>query len=133
MKKLLLSMAIPAGFASSALAADLGRAPAYKAPPMAVAHSWTGCYIGAGGGYGMYNVEHSQRDSLTGVGTTINATSGGRGWLATGQGGRDYQFNDRWGVGLFGDFDWTHFRGDYGATIPVCGAVFAVWKVKKTL
>jgi len=132
MKKLLLSMAVTAGFASSALAADLGRAPAYKAPPMAVAHSWTGCYIAAGGGYGMYNVEHSQRDSLTGVGTTINATSGGRGWLATGQVGCDYQFNDRWVVGIFGDFDWTNYRGDYGTTIPLGGPLPAVGTLKQT-
>src|ERR1700737_1450052 len=85
MKKLLLSMAITAGFAGSALAADMApRAPIYKAPPPMV-HTWTGCYIGAGGGYGMYNVDHSQRSTTTGAGLTINETSGGRGWLATGQ------------------------------------------------
>jgi len=130
MKKLLLSMAITAGFAGSALAADLGRAPAYKAPPMAVAHTWTGCYIGAGGGYGMYNVEHSQRATVGGAGLTINETSGGRGWLATGQVGCDYQFNDRWVVGVFGDFDWSNFRGDYGTTFP--GTVGLVGTMKQT-
>src|SRR6266581_1799723 len=63
MKKLLLSMAITAGFAGSALAADMApRTPIYKAPPPMV-HSWTGCYIGAGGGYGMYNVDHNERST----------------------------------------------------------------------
>jgi outer membrane immunogenic protein len=129
MKKLLLSMAITAGFAGSALAADMApRTPIYKAPPP-VAQTWTGCYIGAGGGYGMYNVEHSQRDSVTGVGLTINETSGGRGWLVTGQVGCDYQFNDRWVVGVFGDFDWSNFRGDYGTTFP--GTVGLVGTLKQ--
>jgi outer membrane immunogenic protein len=131
MKKLLLSMAITAGFAGSALAADLGRAPAYKAPPMAVAHTWSGCYIGAGGGYGMYNVDHSQRITANGAGLTINETSGGRGWMATGQVGCDYQFNDRWVVGVFGDFDATFYRGDYGTSLagvtPVVGTLKQDW------
>jgi outer membrane immunogenic protein len=131
MKKLLLSMAITAGFAGSALAADMApRTPIYKAPPP-VAQTWSGCYIGAGGGYGMYNVEHSQRDSLTGVGLTINETSGGRGWMVTGQVGCDYQFNERWVVGVFGDFDATFYRGDYGTSlagvIPVVGTLKQDW------
>jgi outer membrane immunogenic protein len=132
MKKLLLSMAITAGFAGSALAADMApRTPIYKAPPPVV-HSWTGCYIAAGGGYGMYNVDHSQRQTTTGTGLTINETSGGRGWLATGQVGCDYQFNDRWVVGVFGDFDWTNTRGDYatsiaGTSIPLVGTLKQTW------
>jgi outer membrane immunogenic protein len=130
MKKLLLSMAITAGFAGSALAADMApRTPIYKAPPP-VAHTWTGCYIGAGGGYGMYNVEHSQRVTTTGVGATINQTAGGRGWLATGQVGCDYQFNDRWVVGVFGDFDWSNFRGDYSTTLP--GTTGLIGTMKQT-
>lgn len=130
MKKLLLAAAVTAGFASSALAADLSR-PIYKAPPMAApVASWTGCYVGAGGGYGMYNVEHSQRTTATGVGATINETAGGRGWLATGQIGCDYQFNDRWVVGVFGDFDWSNLRGDYGTTLP--GTFGVVGTMKQT-
>src|SRR3954468_4016983 len=130
MKKLLLSIAMTAGFAGSALAADMAaRAPITKAPPPVI-HSWTGCYIGAGGGYGMYNVEHSQRSTTTGIGATINETAGGRGWLATGQVGCDYQFNDRWVVGVFGDFDWSNFRGDYGTTFP--GTVGLVGTMKQT-
>jgi outer membrane immunogenic protein len=129
MKKLLLSIAMTAGFAGSALAADLGaRAPIAKAPPPLV-HSWSGCYIGAGGGYGMYNVEHSQRSATTGVGLTINETSGGRGWMATGQIGCDYQFSDRWVVGLFGDFDATWYSGDYGTS--AAGALSMVGTLKQ--
>jgi len=130
MKKLLLSMAITAGFAGSALAADMApRTPIYKAPAP-IAQTWTGCWIGAGGGYSMYNVEHSQRVTATGAGFTINQTTGGRGWLATGAVGCDYQFNDRWVVGVFGDFDWTNARGDYGTFLggaPVVGTLKQTW------
>jgi outer membrane immunogenic protein len=128
MKKLLLSMAVTAGFAGSALAADMApRTPIYKAPPPVV-HTWTGCYIGAGGGYGMFNVDHSQRNTTTGAGVTINETSGGRGWLATGQVGCDYQFNDRWVVGVFGDFDATFYRGDYGTSLAGTPALVGTLK-----
>jgi len=131
MKKLLLSIAMTAGFAGSALAADMAaRAPIAKAPPPLV-HSWSGCYIGAGGGYGMYNVEHSQRLSANGVGLTVNETSGGRGWMATGQIGCDYQFNERWVVGIFGDFDATWYTGDYGTSaagvFPLVGTLKQDW------
>ena len=37
-------------------AADIAR-PALKAPPPAPIYSWTGCYVGIGGGYGLYNEE----------------------------------------------------------------------------
>src|SRR5258708_12148588 len=104
MKMFLRSWATTAGFTGSALAADLARAPIYKAPPMAVAHSWTGCYIGAGGGYGMYNVDHSQRQTTTGAGLTINETSGGPGWMAAGPIGCDYQFSDAWVARVFSAF-----------------------------
>src|SRR5258708_5239759 len=130
MKMFLRSWATTAGFTGSALAADLARAPIYKAPPMAVAHSWTGCWIGTGGGYSMYNVEHSQRQTTTGSGFTINQTTGRRGWEATGALGCDYQFNDRWVVGVFGDFDWTNARGDYGTFLggaPVVGTLKQTW------
>ena len=89
MKKFLLSMAITAGFAGSALAADLGRAPIYKAPaPVAVAN-WTGCYIGAGGGYGMFNQDHRTLDpaGIPFAGQAGTVTTGGRGWFGTVQAG----------------------------------------------
>ena len=52
-KKLLIAIAMLGAAAGSAGAADLAR-PIYKAPIVAAvpAFSWTGCYIGAHGGYG---------------------------------------------------------------------------------
>ena len=49
----LLAVALGFGAAQSASAADLPiKAPVYKAPPIAPAYSWSGCYIGAQVGYG---------------------------------------------------------------------------------
>ena len=58
MKKLAIAITAVAAFTGSAIAADLPmKAPA--APmPMVRAISWTGCYVGAGGGYGMWNQDN---------------------------------------------------------------------------
>ena len=50
---------------------------AYKASPPVQAYNWTGCYVGAGGGYGMWN----QDSYVTAAGTTITVptTNGGSG------------------------------------------------------
>ena len=42
-----------------------------------------------------------------------SAKTGGRGWLATAQFGCDYQFDQQWVFGLFGDGNWGGFKGDY--------------------
>ena len=107
MRRLLLTTAALVTFAAFAQAADLppppaAPAPMYKAPPPLT--YWTGCYIGAGGGYGMWN----QDTSVVGVGATN--TNGGRGWLGIGQFGCDYQFNNIV-IGAFGDYEFTGLSG----------------------
>src|SRR5260370_13591727 len=57
MKKILLGSVATGALvaAGSASAADLGPRPAYKAPPVAApvpVFSWTGCFVGAHGGWG---------------------------------------------------------------------------------
>jgi outer membrane immunogenic protein len=61
MKRIMIGATIAALIATPALAADMG-APVYKAPlpappPVPVA-TWTGCYVNAGAGYGMFNQDH---------------------------------------------------------------------------
>jgi outer membrane immunogenic protein len=113
MKQLILSMAITAGLAGSAIAADLPvKSPRIAAAPV-VMTNWTGCYVGAGFGYGMWNQEHYRANPATLVATTPSATAGGRGWLGTVQVGCDYQFADRWVVGAFGDYDWASIKGNF--------------------
>src|SRR4051794_37676780 len=100
----LLAAVAFAGFASSALAADMPVKAARPAPAMvAPVSSWTGIYVGAGGGYGMY--DYDSFVSLGGVVTSTSGRAGGRGWFGTVQVGADYQFADRWVFGLFADYD----------------------------
>jgi len=116
MKKLLISMVATVGFAGTSFAADLPMKARAVAPAPMLAASWTGCYVGAGGGYGMFNQEVNSNFRSTTVvgGRDISApvTIGGRGWFGTVQVGCDYQFADRWVIGAFGDYDWTGLKGN---------------------
>jgi len=87
-----------------ARAADLPPPPPlYKAPPPMML-GWTGCYLGGGGGYGMWNQDVS---ATTPAGVTATTTSGGRGWFGTLQGGCDYQISPRIVLGAFIDGDFS--------------------------
>jgi outer membrane immunogenic protein len=108
MNKLLIATAAVA-FATvgTASAADLP----VKAPPMTAAApvaSWTGCYVGAGIGYGLWNQDESE--SAFGI-NTATYTNGGRGWLGRGGIGCDYQFSQQFVIGAFGDYDWMSLKG----------------------
>jgi len=114
MKKLLLAtvagMALVA--AGSANAADL-RAPAYKAPPPAIAPvpwSWTGFYIGAhiGGGWGTKDVlDPFAADEIFGGKAVGNGSVSG--FLGGFQVGYNYQLS--WVVvGIDGDFSFADVR-----------------------
>jgi len=97
--------------AGPAVAADM-RAPAPRAPvaqPVAV-YNWTGCYVGAGGGYGMFNQKTQVIE--TGVVDGVEASNGGRGWFGTVQVGCDYQVASNFVLGAFADYDFSDIRGD---------------------
>lgn len=90
----------------SALAAEM--ALPLKAPPApAPAYTWTGCYIDAGAGYGLWNQDISSPTPLA-VGET---TYGGRGWLGRFGAGCDYQIAPSWVIGVLGDYDWADLHG----------------------
>jgi outer membrane immunogenic protein len=94
---------------SAASAADM---PLKAPPPPPPAPTWTGCYLSAGVGYGMFDDKRGVSFSNTDP-TPIrpNSTSGGQGWLGAFGGGCDYQFAGSaglWGplvIGVFGDWD----------------------------
>jgi len=136
MKKFASVVAISMLSAGTSFAADLP-VKARPAPPPVVAPSWTGCYLGGGGGYGMFNQKRDVIATLPNFSTlgasgpnsvalglvatpgavvTPNETFGGEGWLATVQGGCDYQFATsgwgNWVIGAFADADWDGLRGD---------------------
>jgi outer membrane immunogenic protein len=128
MQKFLTGVAAFLALSASAEAADI---PAKAASPSVVAaFNWTGCYVAAGGGYGMYNRDRvvvvDRTTSVSGgpnplalvtvapPGTTLspNDTFGGHGWLLTAQVGCDLQFGQTWVVGGFVDGDWSNMRGN---------------------
>ena len=94
----------------SALAADLRSSlPVYKAPPPPTpVYSWTGFYLGAGTGTGLFNADTSVQFA-GGAPLAGTNTEGGRGWLGTGVAGVDYQFSDHIVAGVLGDFDLANF------------------------
>jgi outer membrane immunogenic protein len=113
MKRVILASAIAALFAVPALAADM-RAPV-KAPapaPIAVGYNWTGCYVGAGGGYGMWHQE-VQFIVNGGVPAGLPNDIGGRGWFGTVQVGCDYQIGSNIVFGAFADYDFSSIKGDW--------------------
>jgi outer membrane immunogenic protein len=123
MKKLLQgSVALAALMVGPAMAADMPAAPVYKAaPPPPAVYSWTGCYVGAGGGYGMFDQEHYVETDPGHVRLTQNGDAGGRGWFGTVQVGCDYQFAGSWVVGAFADYDFASIKG----TLAPIGLGFA--------
>jgi outer membrane immunogenic protein len=106
MKKLAIAVTAVAALTGSAIAADMPVKARVAAPALM---SWTGCYVGAGGGYGMWNQDNQTIEA----GTALDQvhTDGGRGWFGTGQVGCDYQFAPKWVVGAFGDVDVGSIKG----------------------
>jgi hypothetical protein len=103
----ILTTAIGLLLAGSAGAADI-RMPVKAPPPAPVAvYNWTGCYVGAGGGYGMFD----QRQRLTNPPQSQAWDNGGIGWFATVQVGCDYQVASSIIVGAFADYDWSGIKG----------------------
>jgi outer membrane immunogenic protein len=133
MTRLLLTSAalIAIAMTGAAKAADLPMpSPVYNAPPPQIVHNWTGCYVGAGGGFGVWNEDANFQAG--GVVTTVTSTSGGRGWFGQGQAGCDYQFSLPLGsfwspnvvIGAFGDYEWTDNSMRGSLTVP--GAVSTI-------
>jgi outer membrane immunogenic protein len=109
LKTVLIASSI--GFAlatGSASAADLYPA---KAPPPP-ASTWSGCYVNAGVGYGVWNQNHYNENypsPLTPLTETVS--TGGEGWLGRFGAGCDYQIGSRVVIGAFGDYDGMNLSG----------------------
>src|SRR5258708_27286807 len=116
MKKLAIELKATAAFTAPAFPADMAaKAPLMAAPPVAYAPTWTGCHIGGGGGYGLWNQENTGFiDGPPRVQYTSTTTAGGRGFFGTVGGGCDYQFGLaglNLVAGAFGDYDWSSLKG----------------------
>jgi outer membrane immunogenic protein len=111
MKALALKVAaISLLLAGTAGAADLRRPAPVRAPAPVAVYNWTGCYVGAGGGYGMFNQEVQAFTAAGPFG--ISNDNGGRGWFGTVQVGCDYQLGSNIVIGAFGDYDFSGIKGD---------------------
>ncbi len=122
MKKLLLaaSAVIAVAMSAPAGAADM-RVPMKAPPPPPPVFNWTGCYIGAGGGYGMWNQEFVHVTDPGGVALTLEQTNGGRGWFGTVQAGCDYQITPSIVIGAFADYDFSNIKGDSNFLLVTVG------------
>jgi len=80
MKKLVLALTAAAAFTGSAMAADMAPRTYSKAPApvVAVAPSWTGCYLGAGGGGALTTNDHNDYATGTTIAAGPNLTTGAR-------------------------------------------------------
>jgi outer membrane immunogenic protein len=148
MKKMALALVVSAAFVGQATAADMA-VKARPAPPPVPVANWTGCYIAGSVGYGLFDNETSgtrQFDPVTGAFIDRFAAhdNGGRGWLAGGGGGCDYQFGFGGGGGIFGtgqfvigflgDYYWSDMRGQrislsFGDTFSGQEKVDSQWAV----
>jgi outer membrane immunogenic protein len=118
-KLLIATAAVALATVGTAGAADLPmKAPPMVAPPV---YSWTGCYIGVGGGYGMWNQDEFLETNPGLFALQTPTTLGGRGWFGTGQIGCDYQFNGPWVIGAFADGDVGSIKGVQGNNFIVPG------------
>jgi outer membrane immunogenic protein len=112
MKKMLIALTAAAAFTGSAYAADLpARMPVKALPPPVPVVSWTGCYIGGGGGGAITKNDHNDFSTTLGTPLSPNLSTGADGWFGTVQVGCDYQFNN-FVVGVFGDYDFMDIHGD---------------------
>jgi outer membrane immunogenic protein len=118
MKKFTCAALTLAGFATSAMAADMTATPvrqpvAVLATPAPPVFSWTGCYVGGGLGFTFLNQDTSvsQTDGSVQSGST---TQGERGWSGTIQGGCDYQFMPGLVIGAFADGSWGDVSENIG-------------------
>jgi outer membrane immunogenic protein len=113
MKKLLLALSAVAAITvtGSANAADLGRPYVKAPPPVAPAYSWTGFYIFGGGGGGLWSADQHVVDTATGFPLSIDQRQGGSGWFGTVGVGYDWQFNNTWVAGIFGDGQFGSIKG----------------------
>jgi len=135
MKKLILGTVAlsAAGLVNVAFAADMP----LKAPPIVpVVYNWTGCYIGANGGWkwGRFN------ESVDTEGTTISIPGVGLIPLAPGhvdldhetassgafggQIGCRWENAEHWVFGVEGDFDWTNLQATVYDTAPATTGLF---------
>jgi outer membrane immunogenic protein len=120
-KSALAVIAAVAASTGQAVAADMA-VKAVRPAPVVAAVSWTGCYVGGGGGYGLFHQENTEYLDVTPrIVLNQTADTGGRGWFGTVQGGCDYQFGvgaQQFVIGAQADYDFAGIRGNHSTFGP---------------
>jgi outer membrane immunogenic protein len=131
MTRILFGCTALIAFMGVANAADLPVAPPAHAPAtvaVAPVYNWTGCFIGAGYGYGVTSQDTFGETNPGHVRATVTGTVSGRGWYGMGQTGCDYQFpalNTNFVVGLFGDGEFGSIKANNVAPLSGVGGIAA--------
>jgi len=116
MKRVILfGAAILALGIAPALAADL---PVKARPlPVVETYNWTGFYIGVNGG-GAWGKTGWDYFSPTTTAFIASASHNVNGWLVGGTAGYNWQFSNRFVVGLEADWDWANIKGSVPCPNP---------------
>ena len=94
--------------------------PTYAAMPAAIAPKWTGIYVSAGAGYGIWAADTTTVSPVTGACVLCaNQVQGGKGWLSVVGAGYDWQFAPAWVAGVLGDFNISSLKGSIQDQGPV--------------
>ncbi|MGE9008188.1 outer membrane protein [Leptospira interrogans] len=103
---------------NSCVAADLAKAP--PVPPITIGDSWTGFYVGLGGGVSSLNNKLTALPgpdpTSPGISASLNGL-GAVGGLATVNAGFDYQFAPSFVFGVFGDYDFHSLKSQVNVDI----------------
>jgi len=125
MRKTLLAAALAAvlGMGSGAYAADLNAGGGLKDGPVYVPGiSWTGFYLGAGGGGGATRTDVKASAVYDGISGFVEANGlGGMGGFGTVQVGYDRQLDQRFVVGAFFDYDFASINSSLSGGVSFFG------------
>jgi outer membrane immunogenic protein len=89
-------------------------APAPGRTPVTVGRAnFSGAYVNAGGGYGMWVADETTTAIPGSANPAVRVTQrlGGKGWLGRAGGGYDHRFSERILAGVFGDVDISSLKG----------------------
>jgi outer membrane immunogenic protein len=101
-------------------AADMPKAPLYKAPPLVVGYNWTGFYVGGHVGYGWGSdgglafTDFPPGSFAASFAATQTARLVGidpKGFVGGGQLGYNLQLTPNWLIGIEGDFSGSEIKG----------------------
>ncbi len=129
MKKILIATVAAIAMSGAASAADMSMP--MKARPMpapAPVYNWTGCYLDAGGGYGMWNQSHYGETFPGGIPISTEQTAGGRGYYGSVGGGCDYQFQlgglGNFVIGVLGGYDFMSLKGAFNSFVASTASAY---------